>query len=141
MLIEGNPFKTDMEMSYQAIRGAILSIQATWQVPVIYSKNLEDSCQIMKMIHSQAQEQQEEIVLRHGYRPKRLHSRQLYILQGLPGVGPVMARRLLAKFGIVKNVFTASESELVAVEGIGLEIASRIVTTLNRESASKTTQT
>ncbi len=131
LLVEGNPFITDTKMNYKAIRGAILSIQAIWYVPVIYAKNLEHSCSVIKMIVEQLKEQKEEIVLRHGYRPKRLRNRRLYILQGLPGVGAVMAKRLLDKFGMVKNVLNASEDDLMTVEGVGVKLAERIVKTIN----------
>ena len=63
---------------------------------------------------------------RPGYRPKTKKGRQLYILQGLPGVGHERALRLLEKFGSVEGVMRASRDELQAVEGIGAKTADRI---------------
>lgn len=50
----------------------------------------------------------------------------LHILQGLPGVGPALAKRLLLQFGIVERVMTADESLLVQVRGVGAKKAQRI---------------
>ena len=65
-------------------------------------------------------------VQRHGYRPKTKRKRQLFILQGLPGVGPERAGRLLDRFGSVEVAISASSSELQSVDGIGKSIADKI---------------
>jgi ERCC4-type nuclease len=57
--------------------------------------------------------------LRHGYRPKKKISRKLYILQGLPNIGPVLAVRLLQHFKSVGRVMSASVDDLVSIDGIG----------------------
>ena len=131
LLIEGNPFLTNTKMDRRAIRGAILSIQVVWYIPVIYTKNIDESCTIIKKIFDQLKEQKEEIVLRHGYRPKRLKNLHLFILQGFPGVGAVMAKRLLDRFGTIRNVMNASGDDLMKVEGVGAKMAERIIRTIN----------
>ena len=45
---------------------------------------------------------------RYDRKPKRLASRKLYVLQGLPGVGPALAHRLLLEFGSMMNRRTTS---------------------------------
>jgi NAD-dependent DNA ligase len=65
-------------------------------------------------------------VQRHGYRPKNYRKRQLFILQGLPGVGRERAERLLARFGSVEAAISASSDELQSVDGIGKSIAEKI---------------
>ncbi len=52
---------------------------------------------------------------------------QLYIIESLPNIGPVTARKLLEEFKSVKNVINASENDLKKVEGIGDKIAKRIL--------------
>jgi len=47
-------------------------------------------------------------------------------LQGLPGVGPERAGRLLDSFGSVEAAISASSSELQSVDGIGKSIADKI---------------
>jgi DNA excision repair protein ERCC-4 len=57
------------------------------------------------------------VTLRGGYRPKRLKSKQLYILQGLPQVGPKLANSLIKHFKSVSNVMNASVQVLTSVDG------------------------
>lgn len=63
---------------------------------------------------------------RHGWRPRGKYARQIYILQGLPGVGPERARRLLARFGGVEAIVNAGPEELRSVEGIGKRVADKL---------------
>jgi ERCC4-type nuclease len=63
---------------------------------------------------------------RFGYRPKDKRKKQLFILQGLPGIGPERAGRLLDKFGSVEGVISAGSDELQSVYGIGKNVADRI---------------
>jgi ERCC4-type nuclease len=51
---------------------------------------------------------------------------QLYVLQGLPGIGPERAERLLTQFGGVEAVMVASRRELQSVPGIGEKTAEAI---------------
>jgi Fanconi anemia group M protein len=126
LLLEGNPFKTDLRMEVNAIRGALISVQSIWNIPIVYSRSVEDTCQILLMIGQQSRIQSHVLTLRHGYRPKRLKSKKLFVLQGLPGVGPVLAQRLLAHFKSVACVFKASDEQLLEVEGVGKGILNRI---------------
>lgn len=43
----------------------------------------------------------------------------LFLVEGLPGVGPEMARKLLGHFGSPARIFAASADELKAVKGVG----------------------
>jgi ERCC4-type nuclease len=68
----------------------------------------------------------ERVLRRFDRKPKRLASRKLFLLQGLPGVGPALAQRLLDHFGTIERVFTADLSALGEVRGVGPEKAARI---------------
>jgi len=65
-------------------------------------------------------------IQRAGYRPKGKRKRQLFILQGLPGVGRERATRLLNKFGSVEAIITASIDDLQSIKGIGKNVAGEI---------------
>jgi ERCC4-type nuclease len=51
---------------------------------------------------------------------------RLFVLQGLPGVGPALAHRLLVHLGSVERVITADAATLTHVRGIGSNKAARI---------------
>jgi Fanconi anemia group M protein len=126
MLIEGNPYRTDLDFDPNAIKGALLSSQVIWYIPFIYSRSKEDTRDILLMIGKQDETYTDVVPLRGGYRPKRLKSRQMFILQGLPKVGPRMAKKLLRHFGSVSNVMNATTEDLMKVEGVGEVSAERI---------------
>jgi len=50
----------------------------------------------------------------------------LFILQGLPGVGPGRAAQLLDHFGSVQGVAAAAAEELAWIDGIGETTAAKI---------------
>ena len=133
LLIEGNPFRTGLKMSRSAIRGALLNVQTVWNVPVIYSRSIEDSVELMQVMASQFKKMAAVMPLRAGYRPRRLNTRQLYVLQGFPGVGPNMAKRLLNHFGSVAAVLGASSEKLKGVKGVGRVTAETIREVLDAE--------
>jgi ERCC4-type nuclease len=133
VLIEGNPFKAGLDFDEVAIRGALISIQAIWYVPIIYSRSKEETRDIILMIGKQEEACKDVVPLRGGYRPRRLKSRQLYILQGLPRVGPSAAKRLLEHFRSVSKVINAPVEDLIQVDGIGKTSAERIREVLDAE--------
>ena len=125
-LLEGSPFKIDVDIHKKAIKGAMLSIQVVWYIPIIYSRSMEDTCNIFKILTAQQENQTELLELRHGFRSKRMISKRLYLLQGLPNIGPVMALRLIKHFKTVHHIMNASIDELMEVEGIGENTADKI---------------
>lgn len=133
LLVEGDPYNTDLDFDYVAIKGALISVQAIWYVPVVTSRSKEDSRDIMMMIGRQNETHVDAVPLRGGYRPKRLKSKQLYLLQGLPKVGPMMAKKLLEQFKSVFNVTSATVEELMEVEGVGRISAEKIREVLDSE--------
>lgn len=126
MLIEGNPYQTDLDFDPGAIKGALLSTQVIWYIPTVYSRSKEDTRDILLMIGKQDESYTDVVPLRGGYRPKILRSRQLFILQGLPKVGPTMAKKLLRHFKSVSNVINATTKDLMNVEGLGKVSAEEI---------------
>jgi len=133
LLIEGNPYKTELNFDPMAIKGALLSAQAIWHIPVIFSRSKEDTRNILLMIGRQDQTYMDVVPLRGGYRPKRLKSKQLYLLQGLPQVGPLLAKRLIEHFRSVSRVMNASIEELMKIDGLGRVSAEKIREALDEE--------
>jgi DNA excision repair protein ERCC-4 len=133
LLIEGNPYETDHNFDRIAIKGALISIQTIWYVPIIFSRTKEDSRDILLMINRQVGTCIDVAPLRCGYRPKRLKSKQLYLLQGFPQVGPKLAKRLILHFKSVSKIMNASVQDLTDVDGIGMVSAQKIRDVLDAE--------
>jgi len=141
LLIEGNPYITDLAFDPLAIKGALLSTQTIWYVPIIFSSSKEETRDIFLMLGRQEESSLDVVPLRGGYRPKRLKSKQLFLIQGLPQVGPIMAKRLLEHFGSVTKIMNATVAELMRVEGIGQVSAKAIRAILDEEIETDSSQT
>jgi DNA excision repair protein ERCC-4 len=109
-----------------ALKGAIVSLAVMWRLPVIHARGPEDSLHILRLLAEQLARTEPGILQRYDRKPKRLASRKIYMLQGLPGVGPALANRLLVQFGSVERAITADPSLLMEVRGIGAKKAQRI---------------
>ncbi len=125
LLIEGNPYNTAHDVTREAVRGALLSVSLSWQIPVNYSANKSDTAEIIMMMARQ-NPKEHYIVPRYGYKPKTLRKQQLYFLQGLPLIGPKLASEMMNHFVSLERILNASENELAQVPGIGKEKASKI---------------
>lgn len=101
------------------------SLAVMWRLPVLLARDPEDSLTILRFLANQLRSSHSALK-RYDRKPRRLASRKLYVLQGLPGVGPALAHRLLLEFGSVERVMTADDEELMRVRGVGRQKAARI---------------
>ena len=108
------------------MQGALITVSLILGIPVLRSNDPFETAKLIVYIGRQIESMAGGGVQRHGYRPKTKRKRQLFILQGLPGVGSEKAERLLAMFGSVEAVISASSSELQTVDGIGKCIAEKL---------------
>ncbi|RLI89681.1 MAG: hypothetical protein DRO62_01100 [Candidatus Altiarchaeales archaeon] len=121
MIIEGREGLHSLrDIHPNAIRGALVSLPIDFGISVIPSEDENDTANLLYMIAKREQEPEEkEIALRGERKPVSLEERQRYIIESLPDVSAVLARRLLEKFGSVIDTMNASKKELMEVEGIG----------------------
>jgi len=117
----------------EAMQGALISTTLILGIPVLRSKEPNETARLMIYAARQIKSIAAGGFQRHGYRPKNKRKRQLFILQGLPGVGREKAVRLLDNFGSVEAVITADRHELQAVEGIGKKIADGIRSSVSEQ--------
>lgn len=118
-------------MSREAIQGALISISVIMGIPLLRSRNAEESARLMIYTARQVNATVSGAIARNGVRPKGKRRSQFEILQALPGVGPVRAKRLLENFGTVEGVMNAEAGELAQLPGMGLVTAKAIRWVLN----------
>jgi ERCC4-type nuclease len=119
IIIEGNVFDTGFNIHVNAVKGAIVSLAAIWKIPVLFTKDAEDTAFHIELIAGQRDEAAQGLYSRYGRRPKQFRRRQSYILQGFPGIGPKLANEILDKFGCIKNAVNLDQNSLMAVRGLG----------------------
>ena len=134
LLVEGNNLFDHRDIHPNAIRGALSSIILDYDVPILWTSNLDETAEILVSLAKREQEDNDrQSTIRGEKAPKDEKGLQKYLICGLPSVSEKLADRLLEKFGTPKNIFTASENELQKVKGIGEGKAQKIRKILERE--------
>jgi DNA excision repair protein ERCC-4 len=127
LILEGTVSDTvEIGVTREAMQGALITVSLILGISVLRSKDPLETARLIVYIGRQIESMAGGGVHRYGYRPKDKRKRQLFILQGLPGVGPERAGRVLDSFGSVEAAISASSSELQSVDGIGKSIADKI---------------
>lgn len=112
ILIEGPRPRHMPKVNPHALKGAAASLAVMWRLPILYSRDPEDSLLTLQFLGEQSGRSAQPIARRYTQKPKRSASRKLHILQGLPGTGPALAYRLLLEFGSIEGVLLADENAL-----------------------------
>ena len=130
LLLEGTTIDlAGSGMRREAIQGALIHITLQLEIPILRSKDTEESAKIIRYVAQQLDQLHPKKATVKRYRPsglKKKQKKQLYVLQGLPGIGAERAKALLDKFGSVENIVNATEKELQTVPGIGKNTAQQI---------------
>lgn len=130
LIVEGDPYCTLHKVHEQAIRGGLISVTVAWQVPVMFSKDIRETVEILMRIGRQeisGSLRAVKRVVRQGGKS----GKHLVFLQSLPGIGPELSIRLLQSMGSLKAAINATEEELRQIEGIGEKKAGKIFRFLN----------
>ncbi len=102
-----------------AIRGFILSIILSYNVPIILTKNSEDTAKFLTVL---AKKLPNEVSLKLKKKSQDVNEQMQYIIEGFPGIGLKTARKLLNHFKTIKNIINAEEDEIRKVIGKKSEI-------------------
>jgi len=127
LVIEGT--SADMAatgMRREALQGALICVSIIFGLPVLRAMDADETARLMVYTARQIARLGTQGTHRAGYRPKGRRKRQLFLLQGLPGVGPDRAARLLDHFGSVEAVYSADKEDLLGVAGVGRTTAEKI---------------
>jgi ERCC4-type nuclease len=125
LLLEGDPLRVDhSQMRPESIRGALTYITAILRVPILPSGGPAESahlvyaaarqCQVGQAAHSPAT---------HGPAGGRRRAtqceQQMQIVLSLPGIGPITARAVCARFRNLHDLLSADAAQLATVPGVG----------------------
>ena len=110
-------------MRWEAIQGALVTVALFCRVPLLRPCTPEETVRTMLFAARQGRTFASGALPRRGRRPHGKLARQLFILQGLPGIGAERAHQLLARFGSVEAITRAGAEDLCSVPGIGARIA------------------
>ena len=126
LILEGDDLYSGF-INPNAIRGSIASIALDFGISIIPTRDPEDTAAMIKRIAIREQKNEKtNIQIRTEKKPVNLWEQQVFIIESLPNVGAVNAKKLLEHFGTVENIINASSEDLQEVEGIGKKIALNI---------------
>jgi len=118
----------------RAIYGAIASLLTDYDIPVIRTRDAQETSFILYAIAAREQFKKKRDVALRGKKPNMsLKERQQFLVEGLPDVSSILAKRLLFHFRTVRNVMMAGMEELMEVEGIGKKKAMKITEVMDAE--------
>jgi DNA excision repair protein ERCC-4 len=127
VLIEGHvPLGGACGVGREAIQGAMIMLAVFLNIPCLRSFDAGESVALIRYAAAQLRRDIGVGIYRHGRRPGGLRKRRLFVLQGLPGIGPARAGRLLDAFGGIERVVSADAATLAQVPGIGRKTAEAI---------------
>ncbi len=127
LIIEGEGLLTKRNISHNAIFGSIVSIIVDFGIPILTTKNALETADLLYVMAGREQrDEKKDVAIRGGKTPMSIKEKQQFLIEGLPNVSAVLAKRLLDHFGNVRDIVNASEEELKEINGIGSNIASDI---------------
>ncbi len=109
-----------------AVQGMLSTLALSFRIPVLFTRTPEETAHIFYTIIKREQKGSLNDYLPKSADPTSAKERQERIIAMLPGIGPVLARRILRHFGTVQKVLEASEEELTKIENVGAAKASMI---------------
>jgi Fanconi anemia group M protein len=134
LIVEGEGLLTKRNISHNAIFGSLVSIIVDFGIPIITTKSPRETADLLFIMANREQKLgNKDVALRGDKSSMSIPEQQQFILEGLPNVSAVLAKRLLQNFGSIKDVVNASEDELCSIQGIGKNIATEIVKILKSE--------
>ena len=111
-------------LSSNAIRGFILSITLKHKIPLILTKNAEDTA---KFINILSRKKEKELNLNAKKKTLDKKEQLQFLIEGFPGIGPKKSKKLLEKFKTIQNIITAPINELEEIIGKQAESIREII--------------
>lgn len=110
-------------------RGVLCSLIVKFYLPVLRSRNLDETAEIIKRIYDyKYKDLINNPYCACGFRSKRREATlQERILLQIKHIGSDTAKHLLEKFGSIGNILNASEKELLETDRVGKLIAKEII--------------
>jgi Fanconi anemia group M protein len=99
-----------------AIRGFLISLALDHKIPYILSKDSNETARYLSILANR--KDNKPFSMRQSIRFNSKEKQIQYILEGFPNIGPVKSKKLIDKFGSLKNIINANEEELKPILGI-----------------------
>ena len=119
IVVEGDPFGTQSSISHEAIIGALSYISVIERIPVISTRDAHHTADMLLTMQRHAVQGLGYDVSFRASKPKSRDTQAQFLIEGLPGIGPTAAKKLLKHFGSAGGIFAATPEQLKIVPGVG----------------------
>ncbi len=122
----------------RSIWGAMVSLIFDYGSYILFTGDVKETASLLYVLASRETRRQnvKPIVFKKA-RSRTIEETSLNVLGSLPGIGPVLAERLLTHFGTLRKVLSASTAELSMVDGIGRMKAGGLVKILDAKHSTE----
>lgn len=133
LILEGsNSDLKNSEIKHEAIQGALVHISLFLGIPILRSRNIEETLKLMVIAGNQIYRHdgnlEPRIYNNHQKTNRKNHQKVKYqVLQSLPGVGHKRATSLLNHYKTLNNIFSSDINDLQGIDGIGKRTAAELV--------------
>ena len=132
LIVEGTNWYSQRNVHPNAIRGAFSAISVSFGIPVLVTQNAKDTAALLQTIAKREKDGGVDAAVIGISRSSSAQEELLGVVAALPNVGPVLAPKLLARFGSLKDLMNASVDDLKQVEGVGKKKAEELCDTFSR---------
>lgn len=135
ILVEGDIRAIASRMHEDALPGAISALMLYWHVNILWAPDAPSTARLLERMWRHTNEGLGYDVPLRVKKPAAKADGALaqYLVEGLPGVGPETARRLVQHFGTARRVFSATPQQLRQCQGVGPKTADSIAGALDLE--------
>jgi len=133
LLIEGYDLYHTRGVHPGGIKGALVMIAVSIGLPIIFSRDIDDTTDLLATMAKQERAAKREISF-YPKRKARSPSQEIErVVESFPGIGPVLSRQLLLHYNRLEDILSASTQELTRVPKIGKKKAGMIRDILQRD--------
>jgi len=117
---------THPNINENAIRGMLLSIAVDLEIPIIFTRNYQDTAKYLLLLIKRQGRSPREYSLSVTRKAFSLKEHQQIVIESFPGVGPNLAKNLLKHFRTINALMNADVKELVKIPKVGKKKAASI---------------
>ncbi|MFH1365120.1 MAG: ERCC4 domain-containing protein [archaeon] len=118
---DSNPHK---RINANAIRGFLLSILLKHKIPILFTKDQEDTARMISIL---SKRKEKEISMKEKRKGNNSKEQKQLITEGFPGIGPKTAKKILEEFKSIKGFVNATEQDLKKILGKKSETVKKII--------------
>jgi len=110
---------THPKINENAVRGMLLSLAIDLEIPMIFTKDYEDTAKYIYLLLKRQGKPVKDIGLKIKRKAYSISEQQQIIIEGFPSIGPGLAKNILKHFKTINNFINSDIKELIKVPKIG----------------------